>query len=321
MIDLVETSSLETIAKLPIWNSEEKLLKVAIAGESNMNLVLRIQTTERSVILKQSKAFVRKFPQIPAPIERIQVEFDYYRLMESDAVLATFSPKVLQFDPINYVLLTEDLGKGSDFTGLYSKPFQLSGNTISQLANYLNALHGLSVKEFPSNLAMKKLNHEHIFNFPFLVENGFDLDSIQPGLQKLSLKYKTDSNLKSVIHQLGKSYLATGKTLIHGDFYPASWLKVGEEIKVIDPEFGFLGEAEFDLGVLFAHFKLSNQNDSTKSDFLKSYQRPFERSKINQFEAIEVMRRLIGIAQLPVQFSVAEKEILLDQARSQLLEA
>jgi 5-methylthioribose kinase len=319
MIDLSENSTVETLSNLPIWNSGEKPNKSEIAGESNMNLVLRIATNHRKVILKQSKPYVRKFPQIPAPINRIMVEKEFYMLMESDPILASFSPKIYHFDPENYILLTEDLGKAIDFMEIYSNGFSLSESIIVQLAGYLNALHSLKVSSFPENLEMKKLNHIHIFNFPFEEGNGFDLDAIQPGLQALSLTYKRDKELKKAIHALGEQYLATGKTLIHGDFYPTSWLQVGNEIRIIDPEFGFMGDPEFDLGVLFAHFKLSRQADSLKSNFLKKYKNSYSEAKINQYEAIEIMRRLIGIAQLPLQLNLLEKKELLAVASHQLL--
>lgn len=321
MIDLSEKSTVETIANLTIWNSGEKPNKVEIAGESNMNLVLRITTNHRSVILKQSKSYVRKFPQIPAPIERIKVEKEFYSLMESDPVLTSFSPEVYHFDPENYILLTEDLGKAVDFMEIYSKGFLISESIIAQLAAYLSALHSLQVSSFPENLEMKKLNHIHIFNFPFEEENGFDLDTAQLGLQALSLKYKQDNKLKKVIQKLGEQYLVTGKILIHGDFHPTSWLQIGEEIRIIDPEFGFMGDPEFDLGVLFAHFRLSKQADSLPSDFLKKYKNSYSKAKVNQYEAIEIMRRLIGIAQLPLQLSLSEKEELLTAASHQLLDS
>lgn len=319
MIDLSEKSTAETLADLPIWNQGEKPYAVEIAGESNMNLVLRIATNHRKVILKQSKPYVRNFPQIPAPINRIMVEKQYYSLMESDPVLASFSPQVYRFDPENYILLTEDLGKAIDFMEIYSKGFLLPESITAQLAAYLNALHSLKPSGFPENLEMKKLNHIHIFNFPFQEDNGFDLDTIQLGLQALSLPYKRNVELKKVIQNLGEQYLSTGKTLVHGDFYPSSWLQVGTEIRVIDPEFAFMGDGEFDLGVLFAHFKLSRQPDSLRIHFLKKYKHYYSEDTIKQYESIEIIRRLIGIAQLPVSLSLSEKDTLLKSASYQLL--
>ena len=77
MTELSINSPISDLEVLDFWKKGEKILNVLPAGDSNMNLVLRVQTNERSVILKQSKPYVRKFPQIPAPIERIDVEYQY----------------------------------------------------------------------------------------------------------------------------------------------------------------------------------------------------------------------------------------------------
>ena len=100
-------------------------------------------------------------------------------------------------------------------------------------------------KLFPSNQPLKQLNHEHIFNYPYMLDNGFNLDTIQRGLQGLSLKVKQNKTLKKLIKEMGQKYLATGSVLIHGDFYLGSWLKVDNEIKIIDLEFAYFGYAEF----------------------------------------------------------------------------
>ncbi len=166
---------------------------------------------------------------------------------------------------------------------------------------------------------MRDLNHEHIFNFPFLEENGFDLDSIQPGLQEASIPYKTDSNLKQNIQVLGNRYLAEGKVLMHGDFYPGSWLQVATGIKIIDPEFGGLGDAEFDLGVFLAHLDLSQQEEDLSRQVQNNYTRQVDWSLVQQYRGVEILRRLIGIAQLPLSLSLDAKKTLLARARTYLI--
>ena len=47
-----------------------------------------------------------------------------------------------------------------------------------------------------ANRKLRALNHEHIFIYPLMIDNGFDLNTIQPGLQELSLKYKNNEQLK-----------------------------------------------------------------------------------------------------------------------------
>lgn len=319
MIELEENTSLEVLQELAFWDEGELLISSKPAGEGNMNLVLRVKTNLRSVILKQSKPYVRKYPQIPAPINRILIERTYYFLIETDQVLNGFSPKVLAYFPESHLLILQDLGMGSDFSFLYKGKSTLDPETLSDLAAYLNALHGLEIEDFPDNSAMKLLNHEHIFNFPFAEENGFDLDSIQPGLQEASLVYKRDQELKEALTKLGDRYLSVGSTLLQGDFYPGSWLKVEEGLKIIDPEFGFMGDKEFDLGVLFAHFDLGQQPEILKEEFLKKYKHPFSPDLLNQYQGVEILRRLIGIAQLPVSLTLPEKKMLLEKARNLVL--
>jgi len=314
MLDIQEHNAVEILKKLPYWKEDEAIISAEPAGESNMNLVLRVKTNLRSLILKQSKNYVRKFPQIPAPITRIEVEHEFYDLVQKKEAISDFSPKVILFDPKNYILITEDLGEGSDFLELYSGKKELSTNHIYQLATYLNSLHNIHPESFPSNMEMKKLNHEHIFNFPFEENNGFDLNSVQAGLQEISLPFKRNESLKAALKKLGTRYLATGETLIHGDFYLASWLEINGKLKIIDPEFGFMGDAEFDLGVLFAHLQLSKQPENLKEEFLKIYKKDFNQKLVEQYECVEIMRRLIGIAQLPVDLTIDAKKKLLEDA-------
>ena len=81
-----------------------------------MNVVLRIKTNKRTFILKQSRPFVQKYPHLPAPIDRIDVEKKFYDLMDQNS----FFPKILGYLPSDYILLLEDLGKGDDLTSLYT---------------------------------------------------------------------------------------------------------------------------------------------------------------------------------------------------------
>jgi 5-methylthioribose kinase len=319
MIDIQQNSPLSLLQNLGLWKEGEKITSTSIPGESNMNLVLRIETNQGTYILKQAKSYVRKYPQIPAPISRIEVEYQFLMYLESNPFLASLSPKVLQYDAHNHLMLLEDLGEGTDFLSLYSGQQQLKREEIKHLVNYLMHLHQLEITDFPATGSMRALNHEHIFNFPFLEENGFDLDSIQPGLQEASMPYKTDTFLKQRIQTLGNRYLADGNVLMHGDYYPGSWLQVATGIKIIDPEFGGLGDAEFDLGVFLAHLDLSEQAEDLSTQVQKHYNLPVDWSLVQQYRGVEILRRLIGIAQLPVSLSLDAKKSLLARARSFLL--
>lgn len=319
MIDLTQDSPLAVLQQLPIWNTGEQVIESTGAGESNMNLVLRIQTTHRSLILKQSKPYVRKYPQIPAPVERIGIEKEFLVLLMTDPILAARIPKVLFFNADNHLMGLEDLGKGTDYLGLYQNKTSLFHTELGTLVDFLMRLHQVKPANFPSTQAMRALNHEHLFDFPFLEENGFDLDTVQPGLQAVSLPYKTDVLLKATISTLGLRYLNEGNSLIHGDFYPGSWLAVESGLKVIDPEFGGLGEPEFDLGVFLAHLDLSKQPIAFCTQVMERYSLPVDWNLVQSYRGVEILRRLIGIAQLPLTLSLEEKIALLSRARTYLI--
>ena len=166
---------------------------------------------------------------------------------------------------------------------------------------------------------MRNLNHQHIFALPFMADNGFSLDNIQPGLQELSIPYKQDEELKKQISIIGEKYLSQGTTLLHGDYYPGSWMTDEQQIYVIDPEFGFVGFAEFDLGVMAAHLIMATQTEDYLSRIISIYPEEIDTHVTQQVAGIEIMRRLIGIAQLPLKNSLEDKKRLLEMAKKMIL--
>ena len=304
------------------WMSAaERLISCEKPGEGNMNFVLRAKTPHESLIIKQARPWVEKYPDIEAPLERIQVEAAFYKLIQQDELLASFTPGLLDWDPSSHIMILEDLGKSADYTFCYKKEKAIKEESLKALVAFLSHLHNREfdaevIKKFPLNQALKKLNHQHIFQYPYLEENGFDLDTVQEGLQALSMSYKTDEELKSKIQSLGEHYLGTGPCLLHGDFYPGSWLKVDKKVKVIDPEFGCFGRPEFDLGVMIAHLKMAQAPEESIDLVLKRYQKPsgFDDALRTAFTGVEIMRRIIGLAQLPLDLSLEEKDGLMKEA-------
>lgn len=299
----------------------EEILETEKPGEGNMNFVLRVKTNRNQFIIKQARPWVEKYPQIDAPIERIHTEANFYQLAQQHEILRDFTPKLLGTDPANYIMLLEDLGHGADFSHVYQKAQDFSQEELDTLISFLQHLHGTTFSpeiknDFPKNQALKALNHEHIFSFPYRADNGLNLDDIQVGLQALAAPIYKDSALKKVITALGEVYLGEGSNLIHGDFYPGSWLKVAGAVKIIDPEFAYFGRAEFDLGVFLAHLKMAQSaqhfQDSVREQYTKTA--TFDDQLLDKFIGVEMLRRLIGIAQLPLALSIAEKASLVEES-------
>ncbi|MDX2246631.1 MAG: phosphotransferase [Bacteroidia bacterium] len=325
-MDAADLPSLTFYLQKQGWiSNEEKIESAQKPGEGNMNYVLRVNTGSRTFILKQSRPWVEKYPQIPAPTERTLVESKFFQTVEKYPETGSFTPKLRGYDASNFILALEDLGEGADFTYLYQKGKQLTDSEIQSLVSFISALHrrtnGSAWGDFPDNREMRLLNHEHIFRFPFKEENGFDLDTVQPGLQKISMIFKQNESLKQRITTLGDVYLSQGTTLLHGDYYPGSWLKVKDGVKIIDPEFGFVGYPEFDLGVFLAQMVMAVQGESVIRKILKDYDSGTlpDRELLAGFAGTEIMRRLIGLAQLPLALSLDEKKTMLEKAAEAIL--
>ncbi len=299
----------------------EYVIELEKPGEGNMNLVMRVRTNLRSFILKQARPWVEKYPHIQAPVERNHVESEYFSIISKEPILHSYSPEMLGYDPQNFIVLYRDLGKSADFTYLYEPGKQLLPHEKKDLLNYLSILHHLECPSFPLNASMRKLNHEYIFKIPFMENNGLDLDEIQPGLSLASIPYKKNKPLKKALEDLGNYYLKEGPVLIHGDYFPGSWLKSGSGIKIIDPEFGFKGFAEFDMGVMLAHMMMAEQGNEMLKSILDEYVPPAEYDPrlLSGFAGTEILRRILGVAQLPLSLSLEEKINLMQIAENWIL--
>ena len=303
-----------------LWlSSNESVITASKPGEGNMNCVLRIDTGSKTFIIKQSKDFVEKYPQVPAPAERAISEAAFYECIKQDAFLQKHTPKLLGIDEENNILLLEDLGNATDYAYLYNKTESLKEEDAIELTTFLYSLHNSINKNndpLLRNPAMKKLNHEYIFVYPFLEDNNFNLDNVTTGLQHISMQYKTDDMLKKKAAKLGKRYLSEGKYLLHGDYYPSSWLNTTSGIKIIDPEFCFFGDVEFDLAVMLAHCYLSEQPQNIIDVVLHSYKKndDFNETLLYNFTGIEMIRRILGLAQLPLVASLDEKKAMLEKS-------
>ncbi|GJM29799.1 MAG: methylthioribose kinase [Cyclobacteriaceae bacterium] len=297
--------------------SDVGIKRIEIPGEGNMNLVLRvIPSRGDSFILKQARPWVEKYPHLDAPVERILVESEYFKYINQHPEFACCSPAIKGFDNVNKVLIMDDLGHASDFNFVYKQHEHFSQTYIHKAINYLNNLKELPPPvDYPDNLELRRLNHQHIFYLPFR-NNSFNLDQVQPGLAALAASLIQDKPLVRRIDDLGSNYLSTGSCLLHGDYYPGSLLKSNESLKVIDPEFSFLGPEEWDIAVFTAHLFLSGTPLDLIQDAISRFNRSkhFDMARFAGFTGTEILRRLLGLAQLPIDCSVKEKSHLVKQA-------
>jgi 5-methylthioribose kinase len=303
----------------------EDPIRVAAAGDGNMNCTLRVVTPRRTLIVKQARPWVEKYDHIPAPWNRSHVEAAYYESVAAVPGVGDRMPGLIDVDRDARILVLEDLGEGGDFTSIYAG-VRLSAGECAALVDYLARLRHVTVpadrRSVLANREMRALNHEHLFQFPLAVGNGLALDAITPGLQSAADGLKGDSAFVARVSAVGARYLEDGATLVHGDYFPGSWVRTGAEPAVIDPEFCFLGGAEFDSGVMMAHLILAGETpawiDAVEQAAADDDGDP---ALTRQFAGVEIMRRLIGVAQLPLSVPIERKRELLGRARDLVLAA
>lgn len=304
----------------------EHVQRVGVAGEGNMNLTLRVETERRSMIVKQARPWVEKYDHLSAPWERAEVEERFYQQIAALEGVAQRMPRLLAADTSARTLLLEDLGSAADLTAIYSGG-TITAAEIEELAAYAAALHtatrGTNLTGF-ENRAMRALNHLHIYELPLAQENGLELERFEPGLLRSAEQLRADDAYREVVAETGERYLANGDTLLHGDYFPGSWLRADDGLKVIDPEFCFAGDPEFDLGVAMAHFALAGVPVEAASQLLAAYMTLADRVTIDaewvaRYASCEVMRRLIGVAQVPLPPSNGRRAELLQRSRDAAL--
>ncbi len=311
------------------WIAPDETIEAAgKAGEGNMNLTLRVSTNRRSFIVKQARPWVEKYDFIAAPFDRALVEARFFRRVEQIPRVAAMMPRLLAANDAARALMLEDLGAGSDLTNLYGGGVLREAEALA-LGRYLAELHGATrgaAHRF-DNLEMRSLNAEHIFDIPLLEGNGVDVDSVEPGLGEVAAVMRGDGVLLGRFAELKEIYLDTAPNeanaaLLHGDYFPGSWFRTeGGRVCVLDPEFCFTGRPEFDLGVAVAHLALAEQPRRVVEALVGAASGDgVSYDLVAGFAGAEVIRRLLGVAQLPLPPSERRLAKLLGAARASVVD-
>lgn len=310
---------LDVLVSLEVCGSDESITGVTKAGDGNMNLVLRVTTDQRSVIVKQARPWVEKYQEIAAPDERILSEINFYKCVSAAADEVKHAmPTVVADNPAQRLMVLEDLGEASDYAMLYGSQ---SGSSdvdpvFEQAIRWVTKLHACDVGSDHGIgcQPLLQLNHQHMFSIPLLDPPAIDLDGVCDGFTKASRALCADDSIGKAMEQLGEVYLAGGDALLHGDYYPGSWLKTESGFRVIDPEFCFCGPSEFDLGIVAAHWIFCGGEASAATIDRVCDLSPNEASRnlIVGFAGSELVRRLVGVAQLPLDADLDQRKAWLD---------
>jgi 5-methylthioribose kinase len=305
--------------------------RVEPAGDGNINWVRRVRGAVRSLVVKQARPTLERFPEYEAPTERIVCEARYYesvRALDAESVC----PAVLHFDAAARVLVLEDLGAAPRLDATLADGGD-AGGAAPRIARFLGAVHAATAGDaslaarFPND-GMRRLHGDHVFDLPFR-ENDFPLE---PPVRARAEAIWRDGRLGAIGRDLYASYLAPTGPLVHADVQAGNVLLAPRGAVLLDAEIAHAGDAAFDLGTLFAHCWLpavargetrhagaaieaawteyANANPNADRAF---------RARADRYAAIEMLRRTLGAARVAVVAAPAASLRVIDFAEAQLL--
>ena len=234
-------------------------------ADGNVNLVFRVSNSAgRSIIVKQSLPWARKYPDFKLPLDRAVREHGI--LQSYVAHCPEFVPEVYHFDAAMFVCIMQDLRPHVILrAGLQAQ------QQYPLLAAHLGEFLARSLF-FSSDLALpsgeKKARVPEFIN-PVLVKAQEDVCFTQPlqqhahnhchpDLTATADALRCDNALYAAVLRMKRLYMTSAEALLHGDLHTGSMLVTATDTRVFDPEFGFYGPMAYDLGCLIAHLYIGH---------------------------------------------------------------
>ncbi len=286
-------------------------VRVLAAGDGNINFVRRLQVGERSLVVKQARPALERFPEYRVTTERIVFEQRYGEVTAELAPRApALLPRLLHFDAQGRVLVMEDLGDCARLDErIRAGHVPLQG--LGQLGSFLGAVHAASrpqaalLRERFANHEMQRLHGEHIFTLPYQ-DNDFPVSA---ELRAEAGRVLQRPGLRKRIRELGDRYYAAGEALVHADVQAGNLLVQGEGLRLLDAEIAHVGDPAFDLGTALAHLWVHIPAGGSAVDprpgaaalrdaYLAAGGRPEDLDRAPAYAGVEIMRRSIGAARL-----------------------
>lgn len=247
-------------ASLPAYLARAGLIRpgepveVEPIGDGNINWVRRFRTRGSSLVVKQARPALERFPEYLAPTDRIAFEARYFECaapFDSEGIC----PRIFSFDPEQCVLVIEDLGAAERLDDALARGADVAP-AAAALGAFLGRVHagtrGAGLAARFANDGMRALHGEHIFSLPFR-PNGFPLS---PALARRAREIAADAALVARIDAAHARYREPRGALVHGDVQSANVMLAAAGPKLLDAEIAHVGDPAFDIGQLVAHLLL-----------------------------------------------------------------
>ena len=286
--------------------------RIEPAGDGNINWVRRVRAGDRSWVVKQARPALERFPQYRTSTIRITCEarwLETVRPWDHDGVC----PAVVLFDEATRTLVLEDLGDVPRLDRVLARRDGDGRAAAARLAGFLGAVHASTegdeslVPRFP-NGEMQRLHGDHIFALPFR-ENDFPL---APPVRARAADIWGKGEIAARAAAAYRRYLEPRGALVHGDVQAGNVLLAPRGAVLLDAEIAHFGDPAFDLGLLFAHCWLpaAARGAAAAAEPAiaaawhayaeRSGARVERRDEANRYAGIELLRRTLGAARVPV---------------------
>ena len=291
-------------------------VEVETAGDGNINWVRRatIRGAEtRSLIVKQARPTLEKFPEYEAPTERLAFEARWFELAAAHDP-GGICPRLDHFDVENRVLVMEDLGHAERLDSALAREADVTA-PLRELSALLGRIHsatatatagdGALVSQF-RNGAMQRLHGDHIFALPYQQEFP-----CPPQTAHRAAEIRADSELGEIAARAYQRYLTPVGALVHADVQAGNILLARDGPKLLDAEIAHVGDPAFDMGTLVAHLLLPavakgrGVNARTLVHAAWAAYRTAhgagapDEANVVRYAGLELVRRTIGAARVP----------------------
>jgi 5-methylthioribose kinase len=240
--------------------------RIREVGDGNLNLVFIVEGKSDGVVVKQALPYVRLVGESwPLPLERSW--FEYRALTEEARYAPRLTPEVFHFDRAQamivmeylhpHVIMRKGLIAGIEYPRFAADIAEFLAATLfntSVLAGTA-AEHKARIALFAPNTALCKITEDLVFTDPY---REAPLNRwTRPYLDAQKHAFERDSALKVAAQALKMKFMTSGEALIHGDLHTGSIMVTGEDTRVIDPEFAFIGPMGFDVGAVIGNLFLA----------------------------------------------------------------
>ncbi len=297
------------------WLAGGEGVTVEPAGDGNINFVRRVtKPGGESVIVKQARPALERFPQYQVTTDRMLFEHRYGKLVRQLAPRAArMLPALYHFDTGSRVMVMEDLGDGARLDQVLADggaPVE----AMRRLGACLAAVHcgtapaATDLAEEFRNDDMQRLHGEHIFTLPYQ-ENDF---SVPDRVRKHGEGLLTP-RLRERIESLRACYYGNPVALVHGDVQSGNVVLQGDTPRLLDAEIAHLGDPAFDLGTALAHLHFHVPLRADAGDLVQAAEALVEGYRVGaqmageqppeafwtraeRYAAVELLRRTLGAA-------------------------